>query len=177
MIILSLYIILFSAISINCENVELKTKSLKQDFDAKNDLKLEDFGNEMETNKESATVLNIGGTNLTTGTPYCIRDSDGNYLRWDGNFNSPLYGLTKDPNGNCLTNDLYQFEFELVGTTLRLKNVNNKQYLVYYSSYILLSSSTSTSYYYNINLIIRESGLISIQFKTYAYYIYLILST
>jgi hypothetical protein len=79
------------------------------------------------------------------GLPYCIKDNNGKFLKWDGNGggSSYFYGLTVDSDDKCLSNVFYQFQFVKSGSNLRLQNIGAGYYLnLYNGNYILLYSAS-----------------------------------
>lgn len=113
-------------------------------------------------------VTQIGDTNVTTNTPYCLKDNQGYYLKYDGNYNESFggFGLTRDLNGSgCFNDTSYQFVFVLQmreNIAVLLKNINTDSYLSNLGgSQNLLQLNTA----YYIQLFKRENGMLSIYFN------------
>jgi hypothetical protein len=57
--------------------------------------------------KEKSSKEMIAGTNLTTETYCCIKDTKDSFLIWDGNVG---YGLMTTKTDKCRTSNAYQLE-------------------------------------------------------------------
>ncbi len=126
----------------------------------------------------SRTQKDVGGTNLTTGVYYCIQDSSGKFLRWDGNQGSLRFGLILDSVDNCEESSYYKFIIEVDSNdVIRVKNKRTDTYLAfYYSSYFFLSNSSS--YVNEINFVVRDNGYLNIRsiYSSSSYYLSSIIS-
>jgi len=116
--------------------------------------------------KEKSSKEIIAGTNLTTETYYCIKDTKDSFLIWDGNVG---YGLMTTKTDKCRTSNAYQFEIVIdENAKIRIKNKQTDRFITRYGSqYFFITNETNIVYYTELRLVVRDNGFINIFSSSY----------
>jgi hypothetical protein len=123
--------------------------------------------------KEKSSKEIIAGTNLTTETYYCIKDTKDSFLIWDGNVG---YGLMTTKTDKCRTSNAYQFEIVIdENGKIRIKNKQTDRFIARYHyvnlQYFFITNETNNKCDNTLRIVVRDNGFINIFSGSESYYL------